>query len=674
MSQKSGNEKEGYTMKAQNKKETYAEGIQRLFSKEIISIIVIMSTILIIGCCIFAASLSITSMKYYLSDYQNEMDNYITTVKGETNSFALSMQSEGLAGYEEELKVVKNMVKYNEGIAAAYYAHSNETVTYYSEVDGAWLPEEGTIFTDREWYTGALDGSTYVCEPYIDEVSGQMCITVSKSVVVDGQTVGVVGMDFLLGEIIELVSSSDVGNGYLMLASRKGNILVHPNEAFSMKKDAVASLEDAHNNHYRRFLTDHGKLQNLYDYDRGIKVAISSQSDISGWILVIVRPLTGVYWGVMILIVLIAISSMIVIRLCKKYNKKCCERWFQPIERMSNLVPELASGNLDVNFSEETNIIEVEKLSYSLNQTVKQLNYYIQDISHIVAGIAQYDLTISAKADYQGDFLDIREGLNAILSTLNEVFGHIDEKADLVFTYSHQIQQSSEMVAEGATEQSVSISDLNEHMKALNTQIQVVLKNANTTIESARDTSNKLEDGGNKMKQLQNAMSIIESTTNQIDDIMKTINSIARQTNLLSLNASIEAARAGEGGKGFAVVASEINTLAVACTQASQSIRKLVEECKEVVAQGTELTKVTASALQEGIVASNQSESNIAKVKEAVNTQKEAIKSIEQLTTEIVKVVEINAASAEENAASGTDLMMCAKELKDYVGLFNLKE
>ena len=60
-------------------------------------------------------------------------------------------------------------------------------------------------------------------------MSGQFCVTFSKAVFKDGQVAGVVGVDFLIGDIVELVQQSDVGSGYLILSSADGTIMVHPN-------------------------------------------------------------------------------------------------------------------------------------------------------------------------------------------------------------------------------------------------------------------------------------------------------------------------------------------------------------------------------------------------------------------------------------------------------------
>ena len=54
--------------------------------------------------------------------------------------------------------------------------------------------------TERSWYQGAVDakGTIYITEPYIDQMTQEICFTMSK-LLSDGETV--VSMDFTLGDI-----------------------------------------------------------------------------------------------------------------------------------------------------------------------------------------------------------------------------------------------------------------------------------------------------------------------------------------------------------------------------------------------------------------------------------------------------------------------------------------
>lgn len=647
---------------------TYADVISRMFIREAGAVIAVMALVAAACSMFFAFRASRNNMSNILNEYQKQIDGYIATIKGETEALAISMQTGSLSGYEEELAMVDAFADSDDRIEAAYYCHSDESLSY----SGGWIPKAGTVFTDREWYTKACEGGIYITEPYVDQVSGQFCLTFSKAVIKDGQIAGVVGVDFLIGDIVELVQQSDAGSGYLILSSADGTIMVHPNQEYALSTKNSVTISDAGNGRYAA-LNSPGKNHIISDYAGGLKAAMSSVSDVSGWTLSIVVPLTSIYMSVVVIIVIIIIGSIgsgiIIIR----YNKSRCNNWFTPIKEVSEMVPQLAEGKLNIMFSDSSDIQEIYVLGNALNTTVAQLRHYIEQISDVVAAVAECNLTIAPGNDYKGDFISIRTGLAEILDKLNEVMAGINGKADTVVEFSNRIKQSSEMVASGASEQAYAINNLTENVTKLDEHIKKIVENTDSVVKLVDNTNSGLEDGGRCMGKLEGAMAIIEDKTNRIDSIMQTINDIADQTNLLSLNASIEAARAGEAGRGFSVVAGEINKLANACSEASSHISELVVESKQAVANGRELTDATAEKLNNGISASRHFKESIESIKAFVVEQKASVERMGELTRQLSQVVEQNAAAAQENAASGTELDQCARDLKGAVDSFELK-
>ena len=76
----------------------------------------------------------------------------------------------------------------------------------------------------------------------------------------------------------------------------------------------------------------------------------------------------------------------------------------------------------------------------------------------------------------------------------------------------------------------------------------------------------------------------LKERASRISEVIGLIDDISEQTNLLALNATIEAARAGESGKGFAVVAGEVKGLANQTGQATEDIRRQINEVQETIA------------------------------------------------------------------------------------------
>jgi len=315
---------------------------------------------------------------------------------------------------------------------------------------------------------------------------------------------------------------------------------------------------------------------------------------------------------------------------------------------------------------------DFKRMKDAVNNTIDQLNVYIEEISKTLASISGGDLTVSIRRDYVGSFGAIKESLNHIAQTLNKTMAEITSAASQVLLGSRQISASAIDLANGAQEQASSVQELNASIDIINQQTQqnaISAQEANALSLKSAENANK---GNETMKQMLVAMNQIKDSSHEISKIIKLISDTTFQTNLLSLNASVEAARAGEHGRGFGVVADEVRNLANKSKQSTETTTGLITESIARVEAGAAIANQTNESL--AVIVQNAAE--ISDIINAISaSSREQADSISQVSiglAQISSVVQSNSATSEETAASSEELNSQAELLQQLVSYFRL--
>ncbi|UQZ88201.1 hypothetical protein C4J81_02825 [Deltaproteobacteria bacterium Smac51] len=262
----------------------------------------------------------------------------------------------------------------------------------------------------------------------------------------------------------------------------------------------------------------------------------------------------------------------------------------------------------------------------------------------------------------------ITKGITGPINRLIEV---LSEGAQEVDNASGQLSTASNTLAEGATENAASLEETSAALEELSSMTSRNADNAmeaNALMAQATDAVHKADSSmGNVIK----AMDEISISGNEISKIIKTIDEIAFQTNLLALNAAVEAARAGEAGAGFAVVADEVRNLAIRSADAAKSTSDLIAQTISNINSGQEMVNVTADNFRTVESHSSKVAELLAEVSEASKEQSQGIGQITTAMTEMDKVTQSNAASAEESASAAGQLSLQAANLLTAVDGLN---
>ena len=255
----------------------------------------------------------------------------------------------------------------------------------------------------------------------------------------------------------------------------------------------------------------------------------------------------------------------------------------------------------------------------------------------------------------------------SITAPIKFIIAGLNEGSEQVASASTQVSSSSQSMAEGASEQAASIEQTSSAMEEMASMTQKNAENANQTDTLMKEADQVVRTASTSMAQLTKSMTDISNTSEETFQVIKTIDEIAFQTNLLALNAAVEAARAGEAGAGFAVVADEVRNLAMRAAAAAKNTAELIQVTVNKIQNGSALVSTTNEAFNKAAESSAKVDALVSEISQASVEQSDGIEQVNIAISEMDKVVQQNAANAEESASASEEMAAQAEQLRDYV-------
>jgi len=241
----------------------------------------------------------------------------------------------------------------------------------------SFYSESGYDPRSRVWYEEAVKnrGKAYLTDPYFMQTTGELVVSVARTVEQNGKIVGVVVAGWRVQEIEKEIEDFKIGtSGYVILLSQNNKIIVCPQHREwlmkSPKEIGIPQLLD---------LADDGKIQHI-TIDGKEKLASVNTSNISGWKAIAIidekeltqkvnQIMTPIFIACFIMLTLILGSIFLI---TKKYV-------IRPISGLTEGVTALANGDLEFRVSTRGNN-EFGILAEAFNEMARKLKANFEKI------------------------------------------------------------------------------------------------------------------------------------------------------------------------------------------------------------------------------------------------------------------------------------------------------
>ena len=580
--------------------------------------------------------------------YSSEIGNWWSNVQQRVQQVADVLKNTPDLKYDDALKMLLKLTEIDPDSQDIYIAYGDTN----KFLDGSgWTPDADFVFTDRPWYIGAIEknGEVFSSEPYVDASTGKTCIACSEMLRDKVVLSSDINFDKVSEQMAKFESSSPDAKYFIINKETKDILLSSiPDIAGQKLEECTVPVAQGLSSVFESLNTEISltaeKVETASTADGKMMYAAT---DISGtsWAVVSAVPRSFMSDSIVKNVIITASVGIGLLLLLAVVMFLLISRMINPVAKVTARITDISDGNFAVRLDPEGNN-EITTLS-------EHMNNYIEGMRSTLSSMTDVSESMNESAtrcfDISQTLSEANQSQGESITKLNDTLGLMNRSID--------------EIANSATELAVTSGEVMESAEGVRELCKTTLESS----ASGKDEMGRVTDNvtmlGKNIEELAGIIRVAAKSVEEITGITDTINAISEQTNLLSLNASIEAARAGEQGKGFAVVASEVGTLAQQSTEATETIRQLIQGITkniEDINNNAETCVADMEACVEGVKVANAS------FDEIYSNVEKATEGIVDITGGIGRITDFastNAATTEEQASSISEILGLSDEI-----------
>ncbi len=624
--------------------------------KSLLSKIIIFSAVIIIVITQISIKLSVDNIQPLTNNilaresvtYASEIHSWWKSVEERVDQTAAVIKNSPEMSYDDMLTMLLAITKSDPDSQDIYMAFGKENVF----LDGSgWIPDSSFVFTDRAWYQGALakNGSIYSSEPYVDASTGKTCLAcavmISDGVVLSSD----INFDKLAERMNNFKSISADAKYYIINKESKdiliSNVAESVGQTLQDTTDPIAQGIATVFDQMDTSLSGEGSKVKTVDTSAGGMMLTASDIEDTSWVVVSAVPssiLSDTIIHVMILTMGIGLLLIILMAVIMYFT---INKAIGPVTKVTERITDISKGDFTVSLEPEGNN-EITTLSESLNSYIEKMRSTLNGLSDISGSMSnrageciEISNSLTDANQNQGESI---EKLNDTLSSMSEAIENIAESANDLASTSNQLATNADDVRKLCDETMKASGKGKDEMASMTKNVRTL---------------------SNTISELTSLIKVTSKSVEEITGITEAINAISAQTNLLSLNASIEAARAGEMGKGFAVVAQEVGLLANQSSEATDTIRRLIEDITRNIDDIDKKADICVRDMDACIAGMEGANDSFNTIYEDVGKATEGIIEIASGIEKVNNVATSNATTTKDQATNITEVLNLSDQI-----------